>query len=148
MPDKDASLDIADSLTTITLRTRKPKKWHFLDTETGEAWRWDEGAWRHVEDGGTPEEPAPEPPAPPGEAFTADAVRELVSNVRGLLAALAEDERARTLTASAVSVEDWNEIWPRVASSGVSTPGCNCEHEDMGVLWHRDWCDWKSGLRR
>lgn len=30
-------------LTDITIRTRKPGKWRFVDTETGQVWVWDVG---------------------------------------------------------------------------------------------------------
>lgn len=32
---------VDDGLTHITIKTRKPDKWRFIDTETGETWRWD-----------------------------------------------------------------------------------------------------------
>lgn len=30
-------------LESITVRTRKPEKWRFLDLETGEVWRYEDG---------------------------------------------------------------------------------------------------------
>jgi hypothetical protein len=91
-------------------------------------------------------EPVEEAVPLPGEAFTVEGVRALMAHVRTLLDALAEDEAARSVAASAVSPEEWAEIWPRVASEGVVTVGCDCGHSGMGLLWHGDACGWKMGL--
>jgi hypothetical protein len=35
-------------IVAITINTRKPDKWRFLDTETGETWRWMDGRFKLV----------------------------------------------------------------------------------------------------
>jgi hypothetical protein len=53
LPDAPAEKVGEAPLVTIPIRTRKPAKWRFVDTETGEVWRWDVAAGTFVRDEGT-----------------------------------------------------------------------------------------------
>jgi hypothetical protein len=33
-----------------------------------------------------------------------------------------------------------------LAQSGVDTPGCDCDHDGMGVSWHGDDCPWRRNV--
>lgn len=35
---------------------------------------------------------------------------------------------------------------PRLAETGIHTPGCTCGHEGMGVSWHGDDCPWRAAV--
>lgn len=40
-PNDGIPMDEGGELEDITIRTRKPGKWRFVDSETGQVWRWD-----------------------------------------------------------------------------------------------------------
>lgn len=99
---------------------------------------------RSLETANGPAVPPPVQPdteAPAEESFTTEAVRELIGSAKELLDAIAADDR---VLRGAVPEDEWKlEIWPRIATEGIETDGCDCGHAFMGTSWHLNWCAWK-----
>jgi hypothetical protein len=53
------------------------------------------------------------------------------------------EERERTGRNAGLTLTPAQE---RLAQYGVDTPGCDCDHDGMGVSWHGDDCPWRCSI--